>query len=49
MESLLQEFIDWAEDLKARYDSANSNSALADVADRCMDFIDEFIKRAEEI
>lgn len=47
--SLLQEFIDWANQLKAEYDSANNNSQLANVADKCMDFIDEFLNRAEEI
>lgn len=47
--NLLQEFIEWAEQLKAEYDSATNNSQLASVADKCMDFIDEFLNRAEDI
>ena len=36
--------VEWAGELKELYDSANSDTALADCADSMADFIDEFLK-----
>jgi len=47
--NLLDDLLGWAEELKEQYENADSNADLAQVADRCIDFIDTFIERAEEI
>jgi hypothetical protein len=36
--------VEWAGELKELYESANSDTELADCADAMADFIDEFLK-----
>ena len=36
--------LEWAEELKMMYNSASSNSELAECADAMADFIDDFLK-----